>query len=49
MRAAMIPGTHPHKVRMKVIRKDPHPLSATAKGGNIMAKITLMQDMIFKL
>lgn len=36
--AAITPGTHPKAVRMKTIKKDPHPLSKTAKGGNKIAK-----------
>jgi len=39
--AAITPGTHPHKVSKKVIINDPQPLSITAKGGNIIARITL--------
>ena len=40
-RAAITPGTHPHNVKIKTITKEPQPLSKTAKGGNIIAKITL--------
>jgi len=39
-RAAITPGTQPHKVNIKVIIKDPQPLSTTAKGGKIIAKKT---------
>tara|TARA_Y100001934_G_C12155897_1_gene679570 strand:+ start:337 stop:510 length:174 start_codon:yes stop_codon:yes gene_type:complete len=39
-KAAITPGTHPQKNKIKVIRKDPQPLSTTAKGGKIIAKIT---------
>jgi hypothetical protein len=45
--AAMTPGTHPTKVRMVVIRIDPHPLSSTAKGGNNTHNRTLQILMIF--
>lgn len=36
-----MPGIHPSKVRKKVIIIAPHPLSITAKGGNIIATIAL--------
>ena len=39
--AAITPGTHPHNVKIKTITKEPQTLSKTAKGGNIIAKITL--------
>ena len=39
--AAITPGIHPHKVRMKTIIIDPQPLSITANGGNMIDKITL--------
>lgn len=39
-KAAMTPGTHPHIHNKKVIKKEPQPLSTTAKGGKIIAKIT---------
>tara|TARA_B100000497_G_scaffold119212_1_gene146342 strand:- start:3140 stop:3427 length:288 start_codon:yes stop_codon:yes gene_type:complete len=39
--AAITPGTHPHNVKIKTITKDPQPLSKTAKGGNMIDKITL--------
>ena len=29
----MTPGTHPQNVSMNKIKKEPHPLSTTAKGG----------------
>jgi hypothetical protein len=35
----MIPGTHPIRVQTKTIRNEPHPLSATANGGNSTHKI----------
>lgn len=39
--AAMTPGTQPQKVNNKTIRKEPHPLPKTAKGGNKIANNTL--------
>ncbi len=39
-KAAITPGTQPKKNNINVIRKDPQPLSTTAKGGKIIAKIT---------
>ncbi len=44
--AAITPGTQPMQVKIKVINTEPHPLSITAKGGNIIAKITLNNDII---
>jgi len=40
IRAAITPGTHPHKVRINTIAIDPHPLFKTAKGGKITDKNT---------
>lgn len=40
MRAAITPGTQPKRVRINTIRREPHPLSYTAKGGNSTDKIT---------
>lgn len=39
--AAITPGIHPHKVKIKTITTDPQPLSKTANGGNMIDKITL--------
>ena len=39
--AAITPGIHPQRVRIKTIIKDPHPLPITANGGNMIANITL--------
>jgi len=39
-KAAITPGTHPAKVNKKTMIIDPQPLPITAKGGNIIAKIT---------
>jgi hypothetical protein len=38
--AAITPGIQPHRQSIKVIRNEPQPLSTTAKGGKIIAKIT---------
>jgi len=47
IKAPIIPGIKPIHVRIKTIRKDPHPLSTTDKGGKITAKITLNNDIIY--
>ena len=47
--AAITPGTHPHKVKIKTIKIDPHPLSKTEKGGNIIDNKTLQKLIIIKL
>ena len=39
-KAAITPGTHPHKVNKKTIRIEPQPLPITAKGGKIIASKT---------
>ena len=44
--AAITPGTHPQRVRRKVIRTDPQPVSITARGGNMIDKTTLQKLMI---
>ena len=44
--AAITPGTQPQRVRRKVIRTDPQPLSITARGGNMIDKTTLQKLMI---
>lgn len=36
----MTPGTQPQIHNIKVIRKDPQPLSKTAKGGKMIDNIT---------
>lgn len=36
----MTPGTHAQRVSKKTIITEPHPLSMTARGGNIIANIT---------
>ena len=37
----MTPGIQPHKVKIKTIIIEPHPLSRTANGGNKIDRITL--------
>ncbi len=44
--AAITPGIHPRRVRIKTIKIDPQPLSYTASGGKRTDKITL-QTLIF--
>ena len=44
--AAITPGTQPHKDKIKTIIIEPQPLSNTAKGGQIMDRITLQILMI---
>ena len=43
--AAITPGTQPAKVSMNTIMMDPQPYSRTARGGNIIAKMTLKTDI----
>ena len=43
----MIPGTQPQRVKMNTIKKDPHPLSTTANGGNKIESKTRQILMIF--
>jgi hypothetical protein len=47
MRAPMIPGIQPQRVKIRTMTKEPHPLSMMDKGGNIIAKITLQIDILF--
>ena len=44
---AMNPGTHPHKVKIKTINKDPEPLSKTEKGRNIIDNNTLQKLILY--
>jgi len=37
----MTPGIHPRTVKINTITMEPHPLSITESGGNIIARITL--------
>ena len=45
IRAAITPGIQPIIVRISTIRMDPQPRSYTARGGNMIAKITRKNDM----
>jgi hypothetical protein len=45
IKAPITPGIHPHRVRMKTISTEPQPLSITARGGKIMERITLINDI----
>ncbi len=47
--AAITPGIHPHKVNIKTIIIEPHPLSRTANGGNKIDRITLQILIIANL
>ena len=49
IKAAITPGIHPHRVRIKTSNKEPQPLSITASGGKIMQRITRQIDMVFCL
>jgi len=40
-KAAITPGTHPHKVNINTIITEPQPLSITDKGGKTIDKRTL--------
>lgn len=42
----MTPGTHPHNHNKKTINIEPHPLSNTAKGGQIIESNTLQKLMM---
>jgi len=46
IKAAITPGIHAHRVRIKTIIIDPHPWSKTARGGNIIASINRKQDIM---
>ncbi len=46
--AAITPGIHPASVRRKTIKTEPQPLSITDSGGNNIASITLINDIILK-
>jgi hypothetical protein len=45
-KAPIIPGIQPQRVSIKIIKKEPHPLSTTASGGKIIANKTL-KKLIF--
>ena len=44
-KAAIDPGTNPQQVNKNTIKIEPQPLSRTAKGGKIIHKIRLKQDI----
>ena len=44
-KAAITPGTQPANVSKNTISTEPHPLSSTDNGGNIIAKSTLKKDI----
>lgn len=44
--AAITPGTHPQSQSINTMKIDPQPFPMTAKGGQIIARITL-QKLIF--
>ena len=46
MSAAIIPGIQPNNVKINTITNEPHPLSKTDKGGNNIAKRTLIKLII---
>ena len=41
----MTPGIQPQIVKINTIKNDPHPLSTTDSGGNMIDKITLRIDI----
>jgi len=41
IKAEITPGIQPHKVSINTIMIEPQPLSITARGGNMIDKITL--------
>ena len=41
IKAEITPGIQPHKVSINTIIIEPQPLSITARGGNMIDKITL--------
>lgn len=45
-KAPITPGIQPAKVNNNTISTEPHPLSITARGGKIIDKITLINDMV---
>lgn len=42
-KAAITPGTQPHSHKRNTIKIEPHPLSKTAKGGQIIDSTTLQK------
>jgi hypothetical protein len=47
IKAAITPGIHPKHVKIKTMTIEPHPLSITAKGGNMMQRSTLKQPILY--
>ena len=45
IRAAITPGIQPKRVSINTSKTEPHPLSITAKGGNITQRITRQIDI----
>jgi hypothetical protein len=43
--APITPGIHAQRVRINTINTEPHPLSITASGGNMMQRITRQSDI----
>tara|TARA_B110000003_G_C16576886_1_gene506500 strand:+ start:639 stop:809 length:171 start_codon:yes stop_codon:yes gene_type:complete len=48
-KAAITPGTQPQSVKIKTIKKEPQPLSTTARGGNKMDNKTRQILIAIKL
>jgi hypothetical protein len=48
IRAAITPGTQPHRVKSKTIKKDPQPFPITERGGKIIARRTRRKLMDLK-
>lgn len=42
-----MPGTQPQRVRNSTMRNEPQPWSATANGGKNIAKIALINDIVY--
>jgi hypothetical protein len=47
MSAAITPGIQARQVSKNTIRNEPHPWSATASGGNMIASKTRIKDIFF--
>ena len=45
IKAEITPGIQPHKVSINTIIIEPQPLSITARGGNMIDKITLQYSL----
>lgn len=46
--AAITPGIQPANVKRNTIKTEPQPLSITDNGGNKIASITLIKDIMLK-